>query len=134
MSRMADTAQMLVDNNVRFINYGAANGVYGKSDYWDIFYHTQDNQFLYKIKDPIYDEYTGKIEPYRDCVELDMKVIGESPILNHYSKFKDLLEKSKIIDLENHFDNFISECKLAGYLVDEDLMRKYYITYLMEKN
>ena len=128
LSNMADTAQIILDNQSYFINYGAANGMYGKSDYWDIFYHTPNAHYLYSIKDHILNPDTGIIEEIRDCVPIDMETINSKSVLNKYELFK------KCVD-ENKLDLFPDEKVFKKYFdyVDESLLEKYVYTYINEK-
>ena len=88
LSKMADTAQLIDDNNMWFINFPAANGKYGKSQYWDIFYRTRDCYVLYNISDKIYNKNIDEFLTKRDCRPLDMNVIDRTDVLNKYDKFK----------------------------------------------
>lgn len=90
LSRMADMAQLIDSNGVFYINFSAANGTHGKSDYWDIFYHTPDCEYLYTIRDLIYTQNNDSwvSSEWRDCNKLDMMVLDQKNILNHYTDFK----------------------------------------------
>ena len=128
LSKMADTAQILIDNKSYFINYSAADTAYGKSDYWDIFYNTPDAYLLYKIKDHILNPETGELEEERDCVPIDMEVIKSNSVLNKYELFK------KCVD-DNKLDLFPDKKEFEKYFefVDESLLDKYVYTYCNEK-
>lgn len=92
LSKMADTAQMIIESGTRFINFAAAKGNYGKSDYWDIFYQTPDAFVLYQIKDKIWNSELSCFDEYRDCRAIDMKTIFNTSILNHYKDFKEIYD------------------------------------------
>lgn len=113
LSKMADMAQVIDNNRCWYINYSNANGTYGKSDYWDIFYHTPDCEYLYKIKDVSYiknDNGYSK-EEYRDCVALDMNVLDDSNILNHYTDFKTIFKKIQTEHPDWSIEQFIEYIK-----------------------
>ena len=137
LSKQADMAQLIDDNNIFFINYDKAIDTYGKSDYYDIFYHTPDAFKLYDIKDNVYIKELGITEKVRDCVPIDMLVIENKNILNKYETFKantiayyatsnslnkkeifDHLKKSYICDdslLEIYWDTLTHEVETDGY-------------------
>lgn len=133
LSIMADTAQVLEDNECYFINYTNANGIYGPSEYYDIFYHTENAYLLYKIDDTIYDEIDGELNS-RDCVDIDMMVIDHKNVLNHYSDFKTLFEGFKTVDF-NPVDNWdiIKEALKQEYICNDELLEKYFVTYCYYK-
>lgn len=132
LSKMSDTAEIICDNQMWFINFAAANGAYGKSDFWEIFYKVPDAHFLYKITDSIWDEDTQSFTKYRDCVAIDMQVIDHDNVLNHYEKFEEEY-KLMINNLAKHSTyskaDFITYLK-EKYIVDDDLLDKYFKTYL----
>ena len=117
LSREADAAETIDDNKLFFINYANADGMYGKSDYWDIFYHTPDAYLLYKIRDYIYDELEEDFTTSRDCNKLDLKTIEESNILNHYYDYK---------------KEVLNNSNLIGFNVDNELQKVYLKTMLKE--
>ena len=88
LSRMADFAQMIQDNNLWYINYGNAVSIYGKSEYWDLFYKTQGCEYLYKVKDPMFNELFNEVSEYRDCNLLDINALEIPNLLNHYTDFE----------------------------------------------
>lgn len=128
LSIMADTAQMIDNNNLYFINYAEAEGKYGKSKYYDIFYNTADAHFLYNIKDTIFDDDEEKIVKTRECVPIDMlSAIEPDKILNKYDKFKD--EVASIFsekEIDSKADVF-KELK-SKYTTDDTLLNKYWKT------
>lgn len=127
LSKMADTAQTIVDNRLFFINYYAANGQYGKSDYWDIFYKTPDAYMLYKISDHVWNEEEQKYDDSRDCVPIDMQVIEHDNILNKYHIFKELADNTT--NLTEAFIDSLSD----KYIIDIDLLMRYVETYIHEQ-
>ena len=122
---MADTIDK---EKLFYINFGAANGQYGKSDYWDIFYHTPGAEELYTISDFIWNEDTQQFEESRDCIELDMKVIDNDNVLNKYSIFKQELLDTETQSKEEFFRELAEE-----YLVDRNLLDIYWKTYIKEQ-
>lgn len=121
LSRQCDLAQMIVDKGVRFINFAAAEGQYGKSDYWEIFHRVPDCHLLYSISDHIWNEDTQEFESRRDCVPIDMRCIDDVLLLNKYDIFKK--ERETYVG-----DNFI-EFLYEKYAVDKDLLDRYILTY-----
>ena len=128
LSDMADTAQMIDENQAWFINYANANGQYGKSSYWDIFYNTPDCYLLYKIEDTTFDKDDG-IQEFRDCVPIDMLTIRNKNVLNHFTQFKEVIDNQKETKITK--DSIFSEIK-KNYITDDSLLNKYWITYLHE--
>lgn len=92
LSRMADFAQEIENNNFWYINYGNAVSVYGKSEFWDFFYKTQNAIYLYKVRDPMFNPDLGEISEYRDATPLDLNCLEVENTLNHYSDFKAFFE------------------------------------------
>lgn len=128
LSKMADMADMIDKNKMWFINYGAANGQYGKSEFWDIFYHTPGCEALYCISDNIWSEEEGDFVKVRDCVAIDMRVIDENNILNKYEIFK-----SKLLEtVAGSKEEFFAELA-ENYVVDRNLLEVYWQTYIKEK-
>lgn len=132
----ADTAQTIVDNKMYFINYSNAINMYGKSDYYDIFYHTPEAYKLYKIRDLIWDNSLEEFRNDRDCNELDMQTIDfTKKILNHYKDFLELtnefLEKENIKVFNR--EELLAYITASGYDVDNDLYNLYVTTYFKQK-
>lgn len=129
LSVMADTAQIIRDNHLYFINYPGANGMYGKSDWWDIFYKTPNAEVLYGISDFVWNEDEGKFEDHRDCIALDMRVIDMSlNILNKYSVFEEHLLKTTTQTKEEFFNELGEE-----FVVDTNLLEMYWTTFVKKK-
>ena len=130
LSKMADFAQTIDDKKLWYINFAAAKGDYGKSDFYDIFYHTPDAYIFYGIEDEIYSEEEKKIVTWRDCVPIDMLVCEHSNVLNKYSIFKD---EHSSYDFDESFSFEISKKEFEEYLkskyiVDESLLQRYWKT------
>lgn len=134
MSNMCDLAHMIDKNKLWYINYGDAVNVYGKTQFYDIFYHTPDNYALYKISDYLYDEDENTFIKSRDCVPLDMDVLEHDNCLNKYSIFKEeFLKVSSLTDNNNMtVQMFIDNHLRPKYRVDEYLLDKYSRTLLEE--
>lgn len=128
LSKMADTAKMIVDNKMWFINYGAANDTYGKSQFYDIFYHTPGCEALYNIVDDVYDFDEQAFVKYRPCVALDMQVIDRSDILNKYKDFEQELLKTDAQSKDDFFHQLAER-----YSVDKTLLELYWLTYIKKK-
>lgn len=135
LKKECDMAQMIADGDTFFINFQAAQNQYGKSDFWDIFYHTKDAYLLYKISDKIYDEETKTYLKSRDCVPIDMEVLN-AQVINKYDTYKLLLEEflktqsasDLSLDIFDAFHNTLRD----NALVDETLLNDYENTYLHE--
>jgi len=127
LSKEADMAELIDESNNFYINYNEAVGVYGKSDYYDIFYHTPDAFLLYNISDNIYNKDFDTLESIRDCRPLDMLVIESKNVLNKYDTFK-----ANIIayySVSNSTDkNEIFEHLKKSYICDDELLNIYWDT------
>src|SRR5574344_400895 len=128
LAKMADTANMIDEQQMWFINYGAANGQYGKSDFWDIFYHIPDAEVLYNISDTVWDEDEQTFINRRDCIALDMKVIDYDNVLNKY----DIFEKELLASTCSSKDEYFNELA-EHYIVDRQLLEMYWTTYIKRK-
>lgn len=129
LKKMADMANVIDKNEMWYINYSNANGVYGKSQYYDIFYKTKDNYLLYKISDTLYDAGEDVIKNERDCVPIDMLVIDKKNILNKYDIFEKEVIDSEILNKDKLFPFLKSK-----YECDDKLLEKYYNTFLYKNN
>lgn len=131
LAHQADLANAIDRDNIFYINYGSAVGKYGKSDYYDIFYHTPYAYLLYNISDFIYDEDEKKELTSRDCVQIDMMVIDHDNVLNKYEKFKlqalAFYSQSEQIDK----DKLFSDLK-KRFITDDSLLERYWTTLLYE--
>lgn len=124
LSKMADMAQTIDENELYYINFANAKGPYGKSQYWDIFYGTRGAEVLYTIKDHVWNEEEQRFQERRDCVDLDMSVISNKNVLNKYSKYKEIREKNRNKYLQDISRNYIS---------NDGLLNLYDLTYIKEK-
>lgn len=135
LSKMADMAQIIDNNKCWYINYSNANGTYGKSDYWDIFYHTQDCEYLYKIRDIVYEKNndgTYTKQDSRDCVALDMTVLDNKNVLNHYADFKDIFNSAKETHPEWTIDDLVKHIQHEK-TIDKDLLDIYVENLFIEE-
>ncbi len=127
LSNMCDVAEMIDKNQLWYINFSAANGPYGKSQYWDIFYKTPDAHMLYKINDRIYDEETDTWLDSRPCVPIDMLVTEHKNVLNHYDKYINIFNNGNYKSLTD-YAKFLSE----HYFCDVGLLDQYAKNFLKE--
>lgn len=133
LSHMCDYARLIDENKLLYINYGNAINIYGKSDFYDIFYKTPDSYMLYAITDTIYNKDTNELSKSRDCNSTDMKVIDTSiKVLNHYDTFKIEFERYLILH-EFNVNNFIESIK-DKYVFDKQLISQYVDTYIYLRN
>lgn len=136
LSRMADTAEMIVKNKMYYINFGAQND-YGKAEYYDIFYKTPGAYMLYNISDTILDD-SGVIKTEKEggrrlCNELDIEHIDDERLINKYDKFK-----SKVIEIVDKFNTFDEETIFSelnkNYIIDKSLLQDYWLLLNKELN
>lgn len=135
LSKMADTAEMIDKNQMFYINFGAQND-YGKSEYYDIFYHTPGAFCLYNITDTILDDSNCiKFESNggrRPCTELDIEAIDNPNIINKYSRFRDIA-MTKIAEIESFDkDQIIAQLLSDGYLFDQHTVDMYWSILMKE--
>lgn len=128
LAKMADMAALIEQSQNWYINYGAAKGQYGKSDYYDIFYHTPGAEVLYTISDYIYDEDENKFIERRDCIQLDMQVVDSSNVLNKFKIFEEELLKTECISKDEFFAELAEK-----YIVDKNLLETYWVTFFKKK-
>ena len=126
LSGMLDLATMIRENKMWFINFSSINGLYGPSQYADIYYKAKDNYALYIIKDKVYDEFDDKLVEARDCLPIDMLVLERDDILNKYDRFKEVATALKKLGFSTE-DRLFSELK-KKYLCDDKLLKKYMLT------
>lgn len=136
LSVMCDMAETIDSQHLYFINYSAAMGQYGRSQFWDIFYHTPGAEVLYAISDYVYNADEDKFDDHRDCIALDMKVVDyRDKILNKYKTFeKELLliidalqlSKEQVLDVKSTFFDYLKNT----YMTDDYLLELYWNTYL----
>lgn len=129
LSMMADLAYEIDKQQLFYINYAGSRNQYGKTEYYDIFYHTTDNYLNYEISDKIWNEESGKLLEKRDCIPLDMEVIehvNDNKLLNNYDKFEKIINDLKYDDLNKKaLFNELS----TDYLIDNELLETYWNTY-----
>jgi len=113
---MCALANAIDEKQMFFINFANATSIYGKSDYWDMFYKTPDAHLLYKIADK--DIVDGEIVDSRPCVLIDMMVIEHHNVLNHYETYESL--KKALKD-----DEAIYEYIRQHFIYDDELLKKY---------
>lgn len=141
LSRMADFAQEIEDNNFWFINYGNAVSVYGKSEFWDLFYKTPDCKYLYKVYDPMFNTDLGEMSNYRDATDLDINSLEVPNPLNHYETFKEAFNKLPMSQVpalvlaqaEACRITYLKYCK-EHYTTDDELLNRYWNELLRELN
>lgn len=131
LSRMADTADMIDESGNFFINYGAAVGKYGKSDYYDMFYHNPNAYLQYTIADKVWNDDYEKFDERRDCRPIDMLVIDRKDVLNKFDKFKAILCGMYVMTEDIDKEKFFEHLK-KNFLVDDDLLEKYWTTMIKE--
>lgn len=141
LSRMADFAQTIEDSNMWFINYGNAVSVYGKSEFWDLFYKTKDCKYLYKVHDPMFNSELQEISQYRDATDLDINSLEVENPLNHYKDFKEfLLEQTTPVFAESLQEDPVTcyneVCQLCKkyFTTDDELLAKYFNEFVRELN
>lgn len=129
LSKQIKIAKSIEDNNLYFVNYSNVIDMYGKSQYYDLFYKTKDNYVLYTIKDSIYDEDENQVIDYRDCEPIDMMVLDtdESKIINRYDKFKERISELKSNGIDSEKD-IIKKLK-KEYVCSDTLLDRYFLTY-----
>lgn len=135
LSRMADCAQTIVDNKLFFINFSNTKTSYGKSDFYDIFYHTPNAYVLYAITDFVWNDDESMFVDKRDCIELDMRCADAdySRVLNKYTMFEELYVQhfGELEQNEENIANFIEELRETHY-IDNDLIALYLKTLNMK--
>ena len=127
LTQMMDLGQVILNNRMFFTNYSNIVTQYGPSQYYDIFYKTEDNYSLYTIKDLIYDEDENDIVTSRNCEPIDMMVLdSKNDILNKYSIFKEQvkqLNQSGVTEEDKVFKALKNK-----YVCDDKLLKKYMVT------
>lgn len=139
LSRMADFAQDIEDNKFWFINYNNAVSVYGKSEFWDLFYKTKDCEYLYKVRDPMYNPDLGEISEYRDANKLDINSLEIDNLLNHYKDFKNALANIIFEDMykdvlanPEEYRQTIFDGLNDAYTIDKELLCTYWNEFIRE--
>lgn len=141
LSRMADFAQEIEDHNFWFINYGNAVSVYGKSEFWDLFYKTPDCKYLYKVYDPMFNTDLGEMSNYRDATDLDINSLEVLNPLNHYETFKEAFNKLPMSQVPALVLAQAEACRITclkyckeHYTTDNELLNRYWNELLRELN
>nr|DAD96427.1 MAG TPA: PD-(D/E)XK nuclease superfamily protein [Myoviridae sp. ctj3P51] len=141
LSRMADFAQEIEDHNFWFINYGNAVSVYGKSEFWDLFYKTPDCKYLYKVYDPMFNTDLGEMSNYRDATDLDINSLEVLNPLNHYETFKEAFNKLTMSQVPALVLAQAEACRITclkyckeHYTTDDELLNRYWNELLRELN
>lgn len=141
LSRMADFAQEIEDHNFWFINYGNAASVYGKSEFWDLFYKTPDCKYLYKVYDPMFNTDLGEMSNYRDATDLDINSLEVLNPLNHYETFKEAFNKLPMSQVPALVLAQAEACRITclkyckeHYTTDNELLNRYWNELLRELN
>lgn len=137
LEAMCDVAESIRLNKTYFINYAAAKGMYGKSEFWDIFYRTKGAECLYGIRDYVWNDELGKFHDSRDCVAIDMQIIDYARedctmLLNKYDKYKTAIAEFNTLEVNDEYDNFEDYVK-AHYITDDSLLQLYKLTYQKEQ-
>lgn len=129
LCHMCDFARLIDEKKMWYINFGNAISVYGKSEFYNIFYKTNECHLLYNISDKVYNKDLDEISSFRECNQYDMLCIDKSNVLNHYSLFKEELE----LFLSNNYDiDTFTDYLHSKYIFDEVLIQTYIETYLQE--
>ncbi len=141
LSRMADFAQEIEDKNFWFINYGNAVSVYGKSEFWDLFYKTPNCKYLYKVYDPMFNTDLGEMSNYRDATDLDINSLEVTNPLNHYETFKEAFNKLPMSQVPALVLAQAEACRITcfkyckeHYTTDDELLGRYWNELLRELN
>lgn len=113
---MCALAKTIDEKQMFFINFANATSIYGKSDYWDMFYKTPDAHLLYKIADK--DIVDGEIVDSRPCIPIDMLVIEHRNVLNHYETYESI---KKALKDDEHVHDYIEQ----HFIYDDELLKKY---------
>lgn len=127
LSKEADMAEMIEESNNFYINYNEAVSIYGKSDYYDIFYHTPDAFLLYNITDTIYNKEFNELYNVRDCKPLDMLVLDNNNVLNKYDTFKTNALAYYTVSNSVNKEEIFNHLK-KSYLCDDELLETYWDT------
>lgn len=120
LSIMCDAARTIVENNLFFINYGATKNMYGKSDFYDIFYKTPGAYVLYTISDNVVID--GVKTNRRDCVEIDMLAFEcADKLMNKFDRFYAEWNAAETYDKDEFFDSLRQH-----YITDDFLLELYW--------
>lgn len=131
LSRQADFAELVDENNAWFINFSAANGTYGKSPYWDIFYQTDSCHVLYTISDTVLDENEKELINRRDCRPTDMLLMNTKNVLYQFEQYEAQALAYYSINSDIDKEKF-HEHLTNSFVVDAQLLETYWKTLLFK--
>lgn len=134
LSRMCDTARLIIENKAWYINFNAIND-YGGSDFKDIFMKVHSSFVLYNVKDDIYENDLKQLINYRDCRDIDIDSIYDDNILNKYELFESCLKtyiKQSKLPYELVNKNKLFDYLKHSYKCDDYLLEKYWLTFLFK--
>lgn len=126
LSYQADAAQMIEKSKCFYINYQNADGIYGKSPYYDIFYHIPDCYIKYNIKDTIFDKESNSLKQVRDCLPVDMEVLDKK-VLDKYEDYEKIYKELKS-RRKNLTKESLHKYILKNYESDTSLLDDYWET------
>lgn len=136
LAQTCNFAENIVKNELYYINYSAAKGQYGKSDYYDVFYNTPDAEVLYTISDKIYNDDTEQWEDRRDARKIDMLLAKPyyKKLLNTYDKFLSAIMfishrhtiNVAILWTFDNIDKIYQMLKNNNFIFDEELCTIYF--------
>lgn len=139
LSRMADFAQEIEDNKFWYINYGNAVSVYGKSEFWNLFYKTKDCKELYKVRDPMFNIDLCEMSDYRDATELDINSLEVENPMNHYKDFKEFYQHLPMSQVPGKVLENPEPCRITcfkrckeQYTTDDELLNRYWNELMRE--
>lgn len=127
LSGMLDVGRGIVENQLFYTNLSNIQGMYGESQYADIFYHRDDAQYSYIIKDTIYDLDEQAMLSKRNCEDIDMLVLTNKNVLNKYNLFKSAADKIFSINKSTTKQQLFDELK-ENYICSDKLLEQYFIT------
>lgn len=132
LSGMLDVGRGIVENQLFYTNLSNIQGMYGESQYADIFYHRDDAWYSYIIKDTIYDLDEQAMLSKRNCEDIDMLVLTNKNVLNKYNLFKSAADKIFSINKSTTKQQLFDELK-ENYICSDKLLEQYFITMEHEK-
>ena len=127
LSGMLDVGRGIVENQLFYTNLSNIQGMYGESQYADIFYHRDDAWYSYIIKDTIYDLDEQAMLSKRNCEDIDMLVLTNKNVLNKYNLFKSAADKIFSINKSTTKQQLFDELK-ENYICSDKLLEQYFIT------
>ena len=128
LERMCDTATVIADNKLWYVNYAHAEE-YGGSEYKSLVYEEPDAYYSFKIRDTIVNEF-DELEAYRDCVSIDVRLdVPYERILNSFDKYVTEWNESDTKDFELFHKSLEKK-----YITDEKLLEKYRKTLVYKQS